>query len=196
MASEVPASKTDRELPEQPRRLQSIKRVALNAFIIFHLIAIVCWSVPINNAVIHFVKESVRPYFLWTGLFQSWDMFGPDPKSVNSYLEAVVIYDDGTSQLWSFPRMELLSYSDRYFKERYRKYEENLQNNDFADLWPDAARYIARLDSNSTHRVQKVLLVVRWSDIIPRSDNTYDRGPWDGDVFFTYIVKPEDLQCD
>jgi hypothetical protein len=194
MASEVPASKTDRELPEQPRRLQSIKRVALNAFIIFHLIAIVCWSVPINNPVIHFVKESVRPYFLWTGLFQSWDMFGPDPKSVNSYLEAVVIYDDGTSQLWSFPRMELLSYSDRYFKERYRKYEENLQNNDFADLWPDAARYIARINSNSAHRVQKVLLVVRWSDIIPRSDNSYDRGPWDVNVFYTYIVKPEDLQ--
>jgi hypothetical protein len=42
--------------------------------------------------------------------------------------------------------------------------------------------------------VQKVLLVVRWSDIIPRSDDTYDRGPWDVNVFYTYTVKPEDLQ--
>jgi len=194
MASEIPDSKTDRNLPAQSQRLQRAKRIAINAFIIFHLIAIFCWSMPINNSLIHFVKESVRPYLVWSGLFQSWDMFSPDPKSVNSYLEAVVIYSDGTSQLWSFPRMELLGAKDRYFKERYRKYEENLQNNDYADLWPDAARYIARLNSDSTHRVQKVLLVVRWSDIIPRGDNSYDRGPWDVNVFYTYTVKPEDLQ--
>lgn len=194
MAPETSASKTNRNLPAQSQRPQKAKRIAINAFIIFHLIAIFCWSIPVNNPLIHFVKESVRPYLVWSGLFQSWDMFSPDPKSVNSYLEAVVIYADGTSQLWSFPRMELLGPRDRYFKERYRKYEENLQNNDFADLWPDAARYIARLNSDSTHRVQKVLLVVRWSDIIPRSDNAYDRGPWDVNVFYTYTVKPEDLQ--
>jgi hypothetical protein len=194
MASEIAASKTNRNLPAESQRFQNAKRVAINAFIVFHLIAIFCWSVPINNSVIQFVKESVRPYLVWSGLFQSWDMFSPSPKSVNSYLEAVVIYADGSSQLWSFPRMELLSPTDRYFKERYRKYEENLQNNNYPDLWPDAARYIARLNSDSTHRVQKVLLVVRWSDIIPRSDNTYDRGPWDVNVFYTYTVKPEDLQ--
>jgi hypothetical protein len=194
MASEIPDSTANRNLPAQSQRLQKVKRIAINAFIIFHLIAIVCWSLPVNNSLIHFVKESVRPYLVWSGLFQSWDMFSPDPKSVNSYLEAVVIYTDGTSQLWSFPRMELLGAKDRYFKERYRKYEENLQNNNYPDLWPDAARYIARLNSDSTHRVQKVLLVVRWSDIIPRSDNSYDRGPWDVNVFYTYTVKPEDLQ--
>ncbi len=194
MAAENPDSETNRDLPAQSQQLQKAKRIAINAFIIFHLIAIVCWSLPVNNSLVQFVKESVRPYLVWSGLFQSWDMFSPSPKSVNSYLEAVVIYADGTSQLWSFPRMELLGTKDRYFKERYRKYEENLQNNVYADLWPDAARYIARLNSDSTHRVQKVLLVVRWSDIIPRSDNTYDRGPWDVNVFYTYTVKPEDLQ--
>ena|SRR5580700_7488347 len=194
MTAESPVSKNNREQPPRADRLQRIKRSAISIFIVFHLVAIVCWSLPTNNSVVHFVKESVRSYFVWSGLFQSWDMFGPDPKSVNSYLEAVVIYDDGTSQLWSFPRMEVLSYTDRYFKERYRKYGENLQNNEFADLWPDAARYIARLNSTSTHRVEKVMLVVRWSAIIPRSDNTYDRGPWDVNVFYTYTVKPEDLQ--
>jgi hypothetical protein len=194
MASEIPDSKTNRNLPAESQRLQKTKRIVINAFIIFHLVAIFCWSIPVNNPLVQFVKESVRPYLVWSGLFQSWDMFSPAPKSVNSYLEAVVIYADGTSQLWSFPRMELLGAKDRYFKERYRKYEENLQNNNYADLWLDAARYIARLNSDSTHRVQKVLLVVRWSDIIPRSDNTYDRGPWDVNVFYTYTVKPEDLQ--
>jgi hypothetical protein len=194
MTAESPVSKNNREQPPRADRLQRIKRSAISIFIVFHLVAIVCWSLPTNNSVVHFVKESVRSYFVWSGLFQSWDMFGPDPKSVNSYLEAIVIYDDGSSQLWSFPRMEVLSYTDRYFKERYRKYGENLQNNEFADLWPDAARYIARLNSTSTHRVEKVMLVVRWSAIIPRSDNTYDRGPWDVNVFYTYAVKPEDLQ--
>jgi hypothetical protein len=90
--------------------------------------------------------------------------------------------------------MELLSLRERFIEERYRKYEENLQNNDNSDLWPDAARHIARLNNNGSNPPQKVMLVARWSDIIPRTDDTYDRGPWGVNVFFSYDVQPEDLK--
>ena len=90
--------------------------------------------------------------------------------------------------------MENLSLTQRYIKERYRKYEDNLQNNDNSELWPDAARRVARLNSDAANPAQSVLLVVRWSDIIPRTDGSYDRGPWDVNVFYSYPVKPEDLK--
>jgi hypothetical protein len=38
------------------------------------------------------------------------------------------------------------------------------------------------------------MLLVRWSNIIQRSDSTFQATPWDAYVFFTYAVKPEDLQ--
>ena len=87
--------------------------------------------------------------------------------------------------------------AQRYFEERYRKYEENLANDTYADLRPDAARHIARLENNRGTPPQKVMLVARWTDIIPpRTDESYDRGPWGVVVFYSYHVQPEDLQLD
>jgi hypothetical protein len=173
---------------------QRLKYVAVNAFLLFHILAISCWALPISNPLISSFRQLVRPYFIWSGLFQSWDMFSPDPKRVNSYLEAIVIYKDGSSALWSFPRMELLGSSERYAKERYRKFEENLQNDQYSGLRPDAARYIARLNNHKSSSPKTIMLVVRWSEIIPRTDDTYDRGPWNSNIFFTYDVQPEDLK--
>jgi hypothetical protein len=188
---------SDVNLSAQPgkyRPPQRLKYFAINVFLLFHIVAISCWALPLNNPLIVSVRNLVRPYFIWSGLFQSWDMFSPEPKRVNSYLEAIVIYKDGSSELWSFPRMELLGSNERYAKERYRKFEENLQNDQYSGLWPDAARYVARVNNNKSSPPKTIMLVVRWSDIIPRSDDAYDRGPWNSNIFFTYDVQPEDLK--
>ena len=172
-----------------------MKRVAINVFLIFHMLAITCWSIPFAGPLVRAGRNILRPYIVSSGLFQSWDMFSPDPKAVNSYIEAVIIYKDGTSKLWTFPRMELLDVPERYVKERYRKYEESLQNNENELLWPDAARYVARLNSDPSHPAEAVWLVVRWTDIIPPADsNGYGRGPWQVNVFYRYTVQPEDLK--
>ena len=90
--------------------------------------------------------------------------------------------------------MEFLSLTQRYFKERYRKFEDTLDDRTFALLWPDAARYIARTKRNHASPVQTVMLVVRSSVIIPRDDGGYDRGSWGARVLYSYDVRPEDLQ--
>ena len=175
--------------------LSRLKLIAINAFLIFHILAITCWALPITTPLTVAGRSFLRPYLIWSGLFQSWDMFSPDPKSKNIYLEAVVIYKDGSTELWPFPRMEMLSLTQRYFKERYRKYEENLANDTYAALRPDAARHIARLANTHASPPHKVMLVVRWTDIIPpRTTESNDRGPWGVEIFYTYDVQPGDLQ--
>jgi hypothetical protein len=195
MPSHTPLSDATSNQPQQERWPQILQRAAINFFLIFHIVAISCWCIPTTSPLILGFKERIRPYMVWSGVFQSWDMFSPKPASANAYLEAIVIYKDGSSQLWPFPRMEMLSFTNRYFKERYRKFEENLQNRDDAVLWPDAARYIARLNTDRSNPAQKVMLVLRWSDIIPPTDSTSsDHGPWNVDVFYNYNVEPGDLQ--
>jgi hypothetical protein len=194
MAPETPASEPAFNQPQQTRWLQGAKRAAINIFLIFHMVAISAWCIPSTSALILRFRERIRPYMVWSGMFQSWDMFSPQPESANSYFEAIVIYKDGSSRLWPFPRMELLSLTRRYFKERYRKYEQNLQDRDDAALWPDAARYVARLNTNPSNPAQKVMLVIRWSDVIPPTPDKSDHGPWNVDVFYNYVVQPEDLQ--
>jgi hypothetical protein len=168
--------------------------IALNIFIAFHIFAITAWAIPFRSQFANDCRELVRPYLLWSGMFQAWDMFSPMPKATNTYLEAVIIYKDGSTQMWDFPRMELMTLAQKYSKERYRKFVEILLDERNAQLRPDVARYVARMPGIREKNPQQVLLMVKWSNIIPNGDGSFTRTPLDQDVFFRYDVQPEDLQ--
>jgi hypothetical protein len=121
-------------------------------------------------------------------------MFSPLPKSANTYVEANIIYKDGSRTTWTFPRMEQLSLTERSFKERYRKFAEILPLEQNDALLPDVARRIARLNSTPSHPARTVMLVQKWSFIVPRDDGPYVPEPWNQHVLYGYGVKPEDLK--
>jgi hypothetical protein len=172
---------------------QAFLRGAISTFILFHLIAITCWVVPTNFWLAAGVRELVRPYMLWTGLFQSWDTFAPDPLAVNSFVKAVVVTRDRRIHVWAFPRMEELSFSERYRKERYRKFAEVILQEKNAAIWPDIAKHIARLFNSQTDPPEKVLLVQYQTDITPGADETHKPTPREL-AFYDDYVQPEDLK--
>jgi len=174
--------------------LKPWQKIAINVFIVFHIFAITAWAIPFRSQFANDCRELVRPYLLWSGLFQAWDMFSPMPKATNTYLQAVIIYKDGSTQMWDFPRMELLTLTQKYSKERYRKFVEILLDQRNAALRPDVARYVARLPGIREKNPQQVWLMVKWSNILPNGDGTFARTPLDQDVFFRYDVQPEDLR--
>ena len=172
---------------------QAFLRGAISTFILFHLIAITCWAAPTNFWLVTGVRELVRPYMLWSGLFQSWDTFAPNPIEVNSFVKAVVVTRDRRIQVWAFPRMEELSFSQRYRKERYRKFAEVMLQEKNAAIWPDIAKHIARLFNSQTDPPEKVLLVQYQTDITPGADETHDPIP-KPNAFYEDYVQPEDLK--
>lgn len=171
-----------------------VERWVINSFIVFHLLAISCWCLPTDTPLLPQCRSLVRPYFLWAGLFQSWDMFAPVPKGVNAYIEAELRFSDGSRKTWTYPRMERMSLEETVFKERYRKFADNLQRDELDDLLPDAARYIARLNSTPRNPVKTVILIQRLSFILPGADATYVPEPWQSHVLLGYGVRPEDLE--
>jgi hypothetical protein len=170
-------------------------RIAVNAFVVFHLVAILAWALPLNTLLIGKTKELISPYMLWSGLFQAWDLFAPDPRSANVYVDAQVIFRDGQQRTWSFPRMEELGIVDKYFKERYRKWaNDNLRMDSYAALWPDAARYVARVNADRANPPRTVRLVRHWSNIdAPGTLNRDASAGWQQYTFYNYEVKPGDL---
>ena len=170
------------------------KRCAINLFIGCHLVGIICWCLPIDMPLLPLCRNLVRPYFLWAGLFQSWDMFAPVPKGANAYIEAELRYRDGSRKTWTYPRMEEMSLTQKLFEERYRKFADNLQRDDLDDLLPDAARHIARLNSTPGNPVETVILIQRLSFILPGADGQYVPGPWQSHILLGYGVRPEDLK--
>lgn len=173
--------------------ISEVKHVLISIFLVFHIASIALWAIPSANPLIIAYRNVIRPYFLWSGLFQSWDMFSPSPKTINSFVAAIVLYRDGVTRNWLFPRMEQLSPLVRYSKERYRKFVENLKEDSNARLWPDTARFIARENNNRSAPVSSVFLIRYWSDIVPRADGSYVPSPWDAHLFYGYTVAPGDL---
>jgi hypothetical protein len=182
-------SRTGAGRVEAPSFLQG----AISVFIVFHLIAIICWTVPNDFLFVVEVRDLVGPYMQWTALTQSWDTFAPDPKAVNAYVKAVVITRKHHIHVWTFPRMEQLSFTERYRKERYRKFAENLVEEKNAILWPDIARHVAGLYKNPADPPDKVMLVEFLADITPWADKD-DAGTPRPIVFYEDFLEPEALR--
>ena len=172
------------------------KHVLISAFLLFHLVAFASWSLPVNSLLNNRLKAAIKPYMLWSGLFQTWQMFAPDPERVNSFVHAEITMRDGSTRLWSLGRMNEIGYVDRYFKERYRKFStEYLRIDEYSALWPDAARYIARANRSPSNPPVAVRLVRSWSEINPPGPNgEYQPAPWKQYTYFVYAPQPGDLQ--
>jgi hypothetical protein len=172
------------------RKQSRLKRGAITVFILFHIVAITIWTIPSNSLILVAFREVVRPYMLFTGLFQSWDTFAPNPRPVNTYIKAVVITQNHHLHVFMFPRMEQLSYWERYKKERYRKFKENIEKNVL--ILPDVVRYVARSFNDPADPPYKVTLIQFQSDIAP-GNGDYDPLPKPGILYEQYI-EPGDLK--
>ena len=88
------------ERREDPLALRRIAaRLAISAFLVFHLTATVVWVIP-TRPLGAFVTPGFRLYMLPLGLWQSWWMFSaPDPMGETAVLESELIDAKGMSRL-------------------------------------------------------------------------------------------------
>jgi hypothetical protein len=172
----------------------TMKRIAINTFIIFHLATILCWSMPVNSRLFTGARPLIAPYMVWSGLAQGWNLFAPNPLAMNLRLEVEVTHQDGQMSVWKFSRPEDVGYIKRYTLERQHKFSlDALQNDKLAYLRPDAARYIARLNNNNPSNPPVSLKFVSYqSKIAP--PNSGKPEPWVRKDLYTYHVQPGDLK--
>jgi len=90
--------------------------------------------------------------------------------------------------------MEELGLREKTFKERYRKFEDTLQQSENDALLADVARRIARLHSSPANPVRTVILIQNYSFNVLRPDGSYASDPWEQHILLGYGVRPEDLQ--
>ena len=182
-----------------------VKRAAISGLLLGAMAVMICQAIPPDFypvAALHgkalwtSLRTRTSPYASALGLRQDWMMFAPNPMRVNTYIDAEITYRNGRKRIWTFPQMQQLGYVERYSKERYRKFaNENLWIKDDAFIWPDAARYIARLNRDPANPPQTVKLVHYRCFIpsAPRPGDQAEQERWERDVFYTYTVTPGDL---
>lgn len=168
------------------------KRWLISVFLLFHLFVIFVWAFPIDTRPLLKIQRAIASYMAWSGLTQGWRLFAPDPQSMNSYVTAQITYRDSQKKTWQFPMPQDYGYYRRYFMDRQVGWSyESLGKNSNAVLWPDAARYVARLNNQPNNPPVTVVLVRHWSTItLPISSQPET---WHEYTLFTYSVLPGDL---
>ncbi len=144
-------------------------RLLTNAFIIFHLFIITAWLFPLNSHILDTVNF-FRRYIVFLGLDQNYGMFAPDPRKTNRHIFALVTFQDQSTLIYTYPRVERLDYVTAMFKERYRKFgNDNIVQGPFSMFLPDFAKYIARLYTCPDNPVHLVSIYM-WEENIPEPE--------------------------
>ncbi|MCB9665173.1 MAG: hypothetical protein H6732_13770 [Alphaproteobacteria bacterium] len=80
-----------------------------------------------------------------TGLEQtSWKLFAPDPDHINTWVEAVVTWEDGSTSTWTTPSWRHRTLLQKLMHARWHKAADNLRLDSWRRLRPQLAEYAAR----------------------------------------------------
>jgi hypothetical protein len=138
--------------------------------------------------------QPVRTYTGVTGFWQYWDMFSPNPAQEDIWVDAEVIYKDGTSKIYQYPRMFLLSIPEKFLKERYRKFYERVNSDTTPYLRSVFAQRIAHLSDNPSNPPVTVKLRRHWLLIV--APGKPQETKYSDYVYFVHAVDPKKLEQD
>jgi hypothetical protein len=141
------------------------------------------WINVLNDK--YFRNGPTRHYPLYTGTWQYWDMFAPNPSNLDFYIDAEVLYRDGERAMFKYPRMSQLGVMEKYYSERFRKFSERVIDEKHSYLWPYFAQRIAlesfRKSGKIPYRVYLHIYRRRIDWLQPRPDFT-------DIVFYEHVV--------
>lgn len=195
-------------MQDRPQRV----RWWVKVLVALHLVAIASWSLPNpapgvmngkvpprgNEVLLHQnyqklkLNPAVRKYLFVTGAWQYWDMFAPNPSSVDVWGDAIVVRKDGTRDTYQYPRIALMPIPQKYMMERYRKFFERVSTEEYSYLWPQFSRVIARKMNGDPANPPVKIILRRHRQPIPKLGE-FVMPPYSNEEFFTYTVKSEDL---
>ncbi|MNJ96870.1 hypothetical protein D3C87_146040 [compost metagenome] len=115
-------------------------------FLALNIVMIVTGSLPDRSAVGEHIMRVIFPYQSFFGLDQMWSMFAPNPGSMNSYIDAQLLFKDGSIEKYTFPRPTQMDSMTKFLAgERFRKYsQENMLPLQRPEMWFDLSAYVAR----------------------------------------------------
>ena len=166
-------------------------RSALAILAMTYMIGATSWSMPDGFPLKNVIDARFRPFFQWSGLWQGWDMFAPQPRDEDIFVSAEIWYADGTSETRKLTRMIEMPYLERYRKERWRKFfNDNLRLDSSKVMWEPCAAWIARDAATNTGRVvARVELARHWrKSLLPHEPGNVmnDQRPYNRFVFHTF----------
>lgn len=192
----------------------------LRLWVAFHLFSIIVWSLPKQPRIVamgtvepelldwpmvwadtylrpsdsnNYSHSLVSHYVLWTGFWQSWDMFAPDPARNDVWSDQIVQFADGTAKVHKYPRVYDYPVLERYFVERYRKFFERAAWEQQAYLWPAFAQRTALLEFRDPANPPVKVWLRRHIQPLPRPMESI-KEQYRTEIYFVYDVDLVELK--
>ena len=119
------------------------RRVVISAFVIFHLSALMIWTMP-NCAIKSQFLSPYRYYMLPLGLWQWWAIFAPDPIKNSLTLHAEVVDCKGMRYIHDFTRLVDLPWWQKIPRYRNCKFAANMAVDEYRAYREFSARHAVR----------------------------------------------------
>lgn len=157
------------------RSFQLIKKISIYTFIIVNLAIMYIDGLPDKSPLGKLFTEftPIARYQAFAMIYQPWSMFAPNPMNSNAFLQAEVLFKDGSKRAWEFPRQNLMTGLRRVLVgDRYRLYaQESLKPGEVELMWQDASKFVARLitfeeEAAGTLRTIEKITFYRFSNTI------------------------------
>lgn len=148
MNNQIPLSKSSKHRYE----------VVVSLFIIFYIFIALIQSVPSSRLPKSFYRvcEQITSF---TGTKQRWNLFAPKMPRVNQYSTTLMIDENGTMQLYEWPRLNLRNFLDQFYLQHTRRFVINcLAKPKFKYYWPGICDYFVNEFSNPISAIDQVNL--------------------------------------
>jgi hypothetical protein len=119
------------------------RRLVISAFVIFHLSALIMWTMP-DCAFRARFQGYFRCYVLPLGLWQWWAIFAPDPVRNTTTLNAEIVDAQGMRQVYEFTRIGELPWWQKFPRYRHPKFTMNMGIDEYAKHREFTARHAVR----------------------------------------------------
>jgi hypothetical protein len=185
----APAEPIAGEPARPPLDWSRLRRRLVSAFVAFNIVAIVCWSLPGPKVLLDGINAVTGPYVRCIGLWQSWKMFAPDPRSVLVRVDATVTLFDGTERTWRFVPPAESGILQRLRRQRLRKWaNDHVRVNVKRGLWAPAARFAARQFDDRENPPLSVKLHRHWLPVPDPWEKVERKTGWRHATYFETSV--------
>lgn len=172
------------------------KKIVVSLFILLNFFIMARVHFPLDKTFFAKVYRPIDSYLSFFSIYQDWLMFAPNPGRLNVFVTAKVEFDDGTMDVFTFPRSSELNIVEKYiYGEKYRKFiSEGLRKDDHSFMWEDAAKFALRkLRESNFHKVPlRVHLTRHWDEIPDLNKEFRPHGhkskKYESYKFYTYEV--------
>lgn len=157
---------------------KTIRQILPAMAVLAYMIGATSWSMPRGFPLKPTIDQIFAGTFRKLGLTQRWDLFAPEPRSIDVHVTAEVTFADGRTTTVNLSKMDEYGFLERFQRNRWRKFfNDHVRLDRNGAMWEPVARNIARNFENHGKSRPNSIVLVRYWRLVRKPDDRVESTP-------------------